>query len=397
MADNALFRFSSSKSLGASLDYLCTNTSKKGKNISGVDGVTLMDVLENKNLFLASVSNSLRTKQFQFSKLSPHFIKKANGKERVICIPTVKDRIVQRALNDTIAEKYAKNLDNAISYGFLKNKGVKSAATQACELRNTNPWVFKTDISAFFDQIPRDTLKRHVRKMIRESTLHHLIDGVIDCEIEAETPTAATRIQRQGIVVGKGIRQGMPLSPMLSNLMLRRFDTQVMKAGFKAVRYADDLIFFANNESQCIEIFNFCEFELNREGLQIPSLEAKTKSVIYSPTETAEFLGLALTRTARGNYQLEISQEQMHAIRAELFKLTDLSELNKRGIDFFKFGQALDSRIGGYSAAYSVCSNSADLDSRLKNMRDKIYKTVLESLGIKVSTLPSKTKQFFRL
>ena len=131
--------------------------------------------------------------------------------------------------------------------------------------------------------------------------------------------------------------------------------------------------------------------------MKIPTLEEKTKSVIYTPDQDADFLGLAMVRKTKTGYALEVSAQQMTNIRTELFKLTDLSELNKRGIDFFKFGQALDSRIGGYSAAYSMCNNFSDFDTRLKQIRDKIYKTVLENLGIKPATLSANARQFFHL
>lgn len=119
--------------------------------------------------------------------------------------------------------------------------------------------------------------------------------------------------------------------------------------------------------------------------------------MIYSPDQAADFLGLEMKRKSEKSYALVVSQKQIDDIRTELFKLTDLVLLNKKGINFFKFGQALDSRVGGYSAAYAICENFSDFNTRLSHMRKKIYKTVLENLGIKIAALSPDARQFFCL
>jgi hypothetical protein len=58
------------------------------------------------------------------------------------------------------------------------------------------------------------------------------------------------RIQGRAII---GLRQGMPVSPMLSNLLLKRFDEGLDKQGIVAVRYADDIAVFARSREECLE------------------------------------------------------------------------------------------------------------------------------------------------
>ena len=394
---SALARIASLPALNAAFSHIYSNSSGKSKHTSGVDHQTLNDFHNQKDSLLRQLSIDLMGKKFSFSKLSPHFIQKSNGKYRVICVPTVRDRVVQRALLDYLSTKYEAKLNNQISYGFLRGKGVQQAAEQSCRLRKSKPWVFKTDIAAFFDRVPRDLLKERLRKLVLEPSLLPLLESVIDSEIFINSKTTEKRIAALGIEVGIGIRQGMPMSPFFSNVMLNRFDKAIVQMGYAAVRYADDLIFFGVSESECKAIHLFCEKNLTIEGLTIPPLGDKSKSQIYSEGATAEFLGLGLIRCADKSYSLVVTKEQAIHIRTELFKLTDLEHLHKQNIDFFKFGYSLNSRIGGYVNAYSMCSNLKEFEDKLESIRLRIYSTVLSNLGIVPASLTPAAKRFFRL
>jgi retron-type reverse transcriptase len=394
---SALSHVASVASLNAAFSHIYSTSSNKSRDTSGVDHQTLVDFRMHKDDLIKQLSTDLVGKRFKFSKLSAHFIKKTNGKYRVICVPTVRDRVVQRALLDYLSTRYEVKINNPISYGFLRDKGVQQAAEQACRLRESRPWVFKTDITAFFDKVDRDKLKAKLKKLIREPSLLALLEDAIGCEIFIDSNITKKRVSELGIEERRGIRQGMPMSPFLSNVMLRRFDKAVLATNYKAVRYADDLIFFGSSEHECNEIYKFCEENLRIEGLAIPALGEKSKSQIYTPDIAAEFLGLGMVRHHDLTYRLEVTKEQAVYIRTELFKLTDLEHLNKQNIDFFKFGQSLNSRISGYVNAYLMCSNLKELENKLESIRLRVYSTVLSNLGIKPAALSPSAKKFFRL
>lgn len=139
-----------------------------------------------------------------------------------------------------------------------------------------------------FDRIPRDELARRVEGLVRESSLHQLLRSAVSCEIGAVERSHQRRISKLGIRSGLGVRQGMPLSPF-SNVLLQKFDEALVKRRFQAVRYADDLIFFADSEAECFAIFDYCQAELGRLGLEIPSIGEGSKSEIYAPAASAEF------------------------------------------------------------------------------------------------------------
>ena len=114
----------------------------------------------NKNIDeqIRRISLALRKRRYQPSSLTPFFVPKDNGKDRLICVPTITDRLVQRAILHYLNENGC-SFDNPVSYGFIKNKSVKKAVKAAIDLRKNNPWVYKTDIYSFFDNFDLDILK----------------------------------------------------------------------------------------------------------------------------------------------------------------------------------------------------------------------------------------------
>lgn len=80
---------------------------------------------------------------------------------------------------------------------------------------------------------------------MRGSSLIPLLKEAMDCEIEIKkSPLVRTSLEKQGIKTGVGLRQGMPLSPILSNLLLSDFDRSIQRNGIEMIRYADDLVLF---------------------------------------------------------------------------------------------------------------------------------------------------------
>lgn len=88
----------------------------------------------------------------------------------------------------------------------------------------------------------------------------------------------------------------MPLSPFFANLILKDFDKNIEANEYKMIRYADDLIIFTDSHSECLEIHEFCKNLLNTLELRIPEPGHDSKTKIYRPDETAEFLGVGLVR-----------------------------------------------------------------------------------------------------
>ena len=266
---------------------------------SGVDGITPTVFNKNLDSNFAVIRQEIQ-KGYQFSKLVAHLIPKHDGKRhRIICVPTVKDRLVQRLLVSYLAGRAKKlGIINEISFGFVcgKEKGAAKARKRAIELRNLYPWAYKSDISSFFDNLPRKRLYKEVAKTLNTPSLNRLLDGAINCEIDDSDSAVQRVLNREGIKRGRGVRQGMPLSPVFANIILRDFDKVFIREKLHIVRYADDFIVLADSKKECIEIDILSRDILSKIGFEIPALgDLSGKTQICSPKESVEFLGLSLS------------------------------------------------------------------------------------------------------
>ncbi|MCE2578466.1 hypothetical protein LDL36_08125 [Komagataeibacter sp. FNDCR1] len=225
---------------------------KKGaKTTLGVDGVSATTFKNERMNRLREIQSNIRD-GYKFSLLRGVAIPKTDPtKLRLICIPTLSDRIVQRALVNKIEEQAEKlELINPVSYGFIRNtknqnRGVRGAQKAACALREKKPWVFKADIAKFFDRINRKELAEKFSRQFKLRSLTPLVLGAIQCEVAESSEKIRKATIQNGIQRGRGLRQGMPLSPILSNFVLKDFD-RVVGAQYSMVRYADDLLIFTN-------------------------------------------------------------------------------------------------------------------------------------------------------
>lgn len=363
----------------------------------GLDGDSLTEFSTNLSSRISGISSSLLAGKYSFSSLQPFFIPKPGStKERLICVPTVEDRVVQRAILNFLKGR-TPWLDNGISFGFVPTLGVQDAVEHAIKLRSANPWVFKTDITAFFDQIDRGLVASAIRQKIKHPTLRPLLLAAVGAEVKPNRHSQIARLKQQGIVEGVGVRQGMPLSPLFANMMLHPFDTACTRRKIPAVRYADDLIFFAKSEDEAKELQSFCKMELEKLKLNIPDLGAGSKSQIYHPSQTATFLGVEFALGAKGKYELRVGKEQIHAIKMRILSLGNLTELQNRQIDITRFGNVLMATTAAYKAHYGFCSNVADLGNNVDVWRKKALSTVYQQLGIDDSKLDDKAKWFLAL
>ncbi|TAV87884.1 hypothetical protein ELI23_00925 [Rhizobium leguminosarum] len=354
---------------------------------AGVDRVTA-EIFESKlTSNLRSVALRVSSGEYNFSPLRPTIIPKSSGDFRVICVPTISDRLVQRILVDYLMSlPSAERLRNDASFGFLKSmdgspKGVNAARDRAIALRKTGRWAYKSDVSAFFDNIPRDQLILQTMKLFRKPSLKGLISRAVDCEIDSRNATVQRVVSQQGIRTGHGVRQGMPISPFFSNVILHEFDQEMVRRGFKMVRYADDFIVLANSERDCFEADRVARFLLAKLGLSLPTLSSNNKTKIIDPDGPVDFLGLSFRPTQNGTYELALSDSQLAKIKNRLGTLRDIDYLVAERLTVPGIAVRLENMIAGYRSAYSCASNASALEgifetSKLSSLTS-IYRSIL--------------------
>ena len=317
---------------------------------------------------------------FEFRKLRPVFIPKKSHGERVICVPTVEDRLIQRAMLNYLNHGDKLRVANRISFGFRQHVSVQSAVKKVKNLRGKHPWMLKCDIQSFFDKIQRKPLKDKIAKRLGGSSIVPLLIKAVDVEIDAENNATKARIKAAGITAGQGLRQGMPLSPLLANFVLRDFDKTLIKKSVSAVRYADDLVILCDTEDQCKALLDVVAAELAKCGHTIDPL-GSGKTEIAGPNMPVEFLGFDIELKKGGvNYRI-VAPKRAFAEVNKLFKeLSDFQSAAKNSSNFSDAIRLINAKADGFIHAYNCAKNFKDLESHALNCRSQAIKSLFNSI-----------------
>lgn len=325
---------------------------------------------------------------------------KLGGGNRIICVPTIADRLFQFAvLNEFRESLEGRGLLNPVSYGLIRsaNRTVQDARRKAIALRSAKPWVYKADIEKFFDNIPRDAVRIAVKRIVRQKSLHKAVLPFIDTEIEdGFDPEWRAIIGKAGIVAGKGVRQGMPLSPYFAGMILRDLDRAIQARDVPALRYVDDIVAFFESEKECQEFHQFITDQLGKIGLSVGIVGAtESKTRIYSPEKSAGFLGMELAKGSGTAYSLRISEATIQNIGGRFAQAGDIGVLLQKNVTLPQLGGFLAAMEAGYLQAYEGAENHGALVSEVQAMKAAALASALEqALGNQVYALGAKERRF---
>lgn len=204
-------------------------------------------------------------------------IPKKDG-ERVLHVPAVRDRIVERCILEAVTPLVDPFLGSA-SYAYRPGLGVDDAVRALVELREEGlGWVLRTDVHDCFPTIPVPLAQRRLAAIVQNDQLMAVVEALL---------ARLAVVHKRGRQPFDGLPQGAPLSPLLANLVLVDIDDSLQEAGFPVVRYADDLTVATSSEAEAWEAARVA----SRAAAEIGVSMGADKTAVMSFQEGFSFLG----------------------------------------------------------------------------------------------------------
>lgn len=374
---SALSRVISKKNLRIAWDDSRDSTLDAGR--AGIDNQSPASFGANLDRSIEKIADEIKRGHFGFSPLKAALIPKADSdKSRLICIPTVRDRLVQKTIVAHLNKTKRLPIYDPFSFGFIpgNDRGTKKAIEKVIELRAKYDWCLKTDIESFFDRIPREYLKVRIKTAMRGHSLTNLICKAVDCEIH-ERPDQKAELEKLKIERKRGVRQGMPLSPILSNLALSEFDGEIRKRRLVMVRYADDLIFFFKTEDELLRGESIVRSALDKIRLTIP-VGGKTQPI--KPRCEVEFLGREIFYSEKLGYLNRISSRQIKKIKERMAEEYSYEKLRSKKINLQDAIVQISRSVSSYLGMYKDAHNFQNFDRELRTT----YRAILSEIFAKI-------------
>ena len=240
-------------------------------------------------------------------------IPKKNGKTRLLGIPTVADRLLHQALHQQLSPIFEQDFQRH-SYGFRPGRNAHQAVSQALENINDGYQdIIDIDLKSFFDEVSHELLMTLIYRRIKCPPTLKLIRKFLRAPISINGRLVKRR---------KGVPQGSPLSPLLSNIVLNELDKELERRGHRYVRYADDFSIYLRSKAAAKRVGNSI-YKFLKIKLRLPINRAK--SGIRRPGQFY-MLGYGFVpvyqKGVKGKYQLVVDISAIKRLKEKIKAIT---------------------------------------------------------------------------
>lgn len=276
--------------------YACC---KSNKGAAGLDGQTFEDIEKyGQERWLGELAQALKEGTYKPKEVKRTFIQKANGQQRPLSIPNITDRVCQIAAMLVLEPIFEADLQPE-QYAYRPGKNALEAVNHVHKLLNLGyVEVVDADLAGYYDSIPHQELMRSIARRIIDSRLLHLIKMWIKAPVAIKDERSHKYQIQYNWASKLGISQGSPISPLLSNIYMRRFIVGWKKLGIEekyqayVVNYADDLVICCK-EGSAVTALEIMRTMMAKLKLQVN--EEKTH-ITHITKGQVNFLGYTLGR-----------------------------------------------------------------------------------------------------
>jgi len=339
---------------------------------AGVDRVTYAEYAAKVGENLQELHDRLKRGKYRAQPLRRIYIPKEDGRQRPISIPSLEDKIVQKAAADLLQAIYEQDFLNC-SYGFRPGRGPQDALDEVGRVICRRPisTILEADISGYFDAIVRSLLMEMIEKRVCDGTILRLIGKWINVGV----------IEDGRLLVSEtGTGQGQVISPLLANIYLHYvldewFETVVkprLKGEAYEIRFADDFILCFQYREDAERVLDVLKKRFERYGLTLHPdktrlMEFGRKALAESEKPggpkpaTFDFLGFThiCTRSRKGKFTIHV-RTMRKRLRRSLKAVTEWCRENRHD-PVEEQQKALNRKLRGHYQYYGRSSNFRSL------------------------------------
>lgn len=297
----------------------------ENQGCAGTDHQTLDSFAEQLHKNLETLRDEVNYETYRPQPLLRIALEKPAGGLRLLSVPTVRDRVLQTAVTRVIEPVFEAEFEDC-SFAYRKGRSVDQAIGRIQLLqRQGYHWVVDADIQNFFDSIDHPLLMDKVGTLITDVGLLRLI-GQWLC--------AAVVDGERRFVPDKGVAQGSPIAPLLSNLYLHHLDEALLDENMCLVRFADDFLILCKSQDRAEQALELTDTLLRQLRLKLNT--RKTQVVHFN--QGFRFLGVQFIRSLA--FKTEADQPDLLALPVSVEKTVPLPIAEPETIMQLAFNEA---------------------------------------------------------
>jgi RNA-directed DNA polymerase len=305
----------------------------------GVDGKTVAELRPWLRENWVGIRKQLDEGTYRPAPVRRVTIPKPDGRERLLGVPTVVDRLIQQAIAQALTPIFDPGFSEH-SYGFRPGRSAHQAVRAARgHVAAGYRWVVDIDLDKFFDRVQHDMVMARVARKVGDRRLLRLIRRYLSAGIMVDGVKQAS---------AEGTPQGSPLSPLLATIMLDDLDRELEGRGHRFVRYADDLRVYVRSERAAHRTLEGVAGYLERR-LRLKVNREKSSA---RHAATAVLLGFGFFRV-NGPGEAVVIRVDPKAMRRLRKRLRELSG-RVRGISMERRIGELNRQITGWCAYFAL-------------------------------------------